>query len=371
MTNHLLAQAPIWDSNISYLPPAIVTPTRLHVMRYARNGFVPCAAWETLQSVSANFVPSGCPKQLFSGSVAIGGNVPNSTSGERARFRFTGHTGPYLSYLYARVLVGQVTSGTAPDPYVRLKVTNQNGSTTYDQQDYHYGAAAYSNDKPNTWSQADIILTGVPADTDIFGTFYDEDYGRLLAASVYEVSLVPTGSNGYLEPQSVALGESIYSGRRQTQMTIANNMWKRGAAHLASWSTSRDTGDDNWPYQITSTSDHNVIDNSTSVTATSSGLYADTRYCNTESTTVVPCRFAVFARASTFDGDPVDGTVKLKDSGGSTLATITVNGDTGAWYQTTVNLPASLAKYDVTAAASSGVEHQAYVYAASLYQYKA
>jgi hypothetical protein len=61
-----------------------------------------------------------------------------------------------------------------------------------------------------------------------------------------------------------------------------------------------------------------------------------------------------------------NGSVVLKDSSGTILATITVTATNG-WDSTTVNLPATNAKYDIQYAGGAGAT-QTNLYAVSLYQ---
>jgi len=80
----------------------------------------------------------------------------------------------------------------------------------------------------------------------------------------------------------------------------------------------------------------------------------------------VPCIMKVFGRATS----PQSGSVVLKNSAGTTLATATTSSTTNTWFSSgQFSMPASLDKLDVQFKSSAGARF--YVYAVTVYEYEA
>src|SRR5690606_488068 len=133
-------------------------------------------------------------------------------------------------------LVGQRnhTSGDAALT-VTLTLTNADESVTYGSGTISIGSGLTTGDTPDNLLSGTIEISGVPADTTIFGKFIDGIGARLVSATVHEVSLPVSASNGYVVPPQVAATAPIYDARRKTMYELATKLWKRGAAHLWNW----------------------------------------------------------------------------------------------------------------------------------------
>jgi hypothetical protein len=90
----------------------------------------------------------------------------------------------------------------------------------------------------------------------------------------------------------------------------------------------------------------NVIDDATSVSASTTGAKVDARYHTTigRAASGVPVRFWVYASCTTA-GD--DGTVRLVDSSAATVLEVAIDDDAEGWYFVDGFIPATSAKYDV------------------------
>lgn len=345
--------------------PALSTPTRVQVAKYARNGLVPHAVFETQLASSLNFAGAARTKQLFHGYCPIA-NIPASTYSPRVRWRFAGHTGPLLRSIRARVLLALQNSGDpiATPPRVKLYITNADGSTVYGSGTFVAGYNPNSTplDRPAEFISGLITISSVPADTDIYGRFEDGDSGgRLIAASVYEESQ-PLSSSGYATP--VPVNGPIYNARRQKLYQLGTNLWKRGAAQLINWTVDNQAT----PLTTTSINRRNIIDNtSTAVTASTPGYTIDLRYCRTLMQSTVPCVLQAYGAFSSGTG----GSVLLYGPSDNFLGAVSNwTSATPAWKQTTINLPANLDELELYFTTNGGVGTFS-LHAVSLYQYAA
>lgn len=340
------------------------TPTRIHVAKYARNGLVPHAVFESQLASSLNFAGAARTKQLFHGYCDLQ-HIPASTSSARVRWRFAGHTGPLLGRIKARVLLARMTALgplTTP-PKVTLYITDAAGSTVYGSGSFSAGLnpGGSTGDTSDEFIAGTITINTVPADTDIYGRFEDGDYGgRLIAASVYEESLPVSGANGYVDP--VPVNGPIYDGRRQSMYVLGTNLWKRGAAQLINWTVD----DQATPRTTTLSARRNIIDTTSSaVTAATPGYTVDLRWCRTRALTTVPIRVSAFGAFSSGTG----GSVLLYNGsdafqGGPSNWTSA----TPAWRTSSFNVPAALDKLELYFATNGAVGTFS-LYAVSVYQY--
>lgn len=348
-------------------PQIIQTPTPIHVARYARNGLVPHAVYESEIASSLNFAAAVRTKQLFSGGCAVNA-IPSSDIVPRVRWRFAAHTGPLLGKIWCRVLLARAdkASGGGGASTVTLYLTNADGSTVYGSGLYARGgngSGAAVTDTPDEYAQGDIEIFGVPADTDVYGYIEDGIGARVISACVYEESLPLYAANGYVVPSQCAATMPIYDARRKTMYELATRLWKRGAAHLFNWTVDKQSS----PRTINNGIAKNIIDNTSTIVSTATpGPTIDLRYCRTRARSTVPCVFAVYASMS---GAADTGEVYLMDSTATPLATISISGTAAKWYTVAVDLPATLAKYDLQFGNPDALETLS-VGAASLYQYQ-
>lgn len=92
----------------------------------------------------------------------------------------------------------------------------------------------------------------------------------------------------------------------------------------------------------------NVLDDSTTPSASTAGVYIDGRNRTTLSRAAlgVPVRLCVYAISTVADDT---GTVRLVDSAGSTMLEAAVTSDSWTWHVVDGYVPAALDKYDLHA----------------------
>ena len=348
-----------------------VAPKALTTNQWARNGRYPDAAFHGGLAARTNQLLRWRTKEVFSYEVPIA-NIPTGAT-LRSRFRF--HSSTHARYLFTR-FVGALTGSTGSDPIedqdVYSKLTFDNAGVTVGEAAFHIGAVAgtaggFFTDAPAYMGWADVALNDgsgnlieIPADTDLNGLFTDVNEGRLVAASVYEVSLEPTVANGYLVGGQVAQSP-IYDEDRGDLTVALRNALKRNGAMLLDWYVDKELV----PRTRVSATALNVVDNtSTTISAATPGWTIDLRNRNRLSATTVPCVFAAYAKMSSGTGN-----VKLIDSSSVVVAQVNVNSSTAQWWTTTVNLPATNAKYDILINGNGAGTLSAY--AACLFRYEA
>lgn len=343
----------------------------LQINRWIRNGRPVDAHLQNALANLANQTARWRTKQIFSWHGAMGSTtsgtdalIQSSGAGERERWRFAFHSGPYTKEVRVTFLSciqdGTLLSGGSGDPYSRLRILTTGGSTVGDGT-FHYGGGPNSVDTPNNFATGEAIIP-VSADTDYTAVISDFDGARIVSAVVYERSLDPDTSNGYAST-GYAAGVNIYDTDRSDITTIAANMWKRGGAHLLNWSADNQAS----PSTISLTTDTNIVDGtSTSVSSSSPGYILDLTSCNRLSQTTVPCVLKAYGKYVITP--PVSGgVVKIKASDGSTVGTVTGFTSTASWQSAVVNMPTGVDRYDLTFAAGSGTATFS-LYAVSLYQ---
>lgn len=325
---------------------SLQTPAPIVVAKYARNGLIPHAVLETELTHSLNFAAAIRGKNLFTWSLPIASM--SASGGSRTRWRAAAHTSPLLRRLRAMIYAAR-NDADANAPAVTIAVTNANESTTYGTAtlatNNNFGGST-SDDTPNEFISGELVIGGVPADTDVYIKVSDEANGRVLAVSIQEEMVKLISGNGYVLPAGVSVMTPIDAARRETLYELATTLWKRQAAHAWNWTVDNQAS----PITESAGTSKNIIDSSTSVSAATPGATLDLRYNRTRGLTTVPCVFRAYAENT---GGAGPNAVLLKDSGGATVATIS-GVTTAGWYSTTVNLPASLAKYDIWFNGTSG-----------------
>jgi hypothetical protein len=342
---------------------ALETPAPLQAARYVRNGMVPHAQFETELAASINFAAASRPKEMF----RFYGNIPDAPSsgggGERSRWRFASHTGPRFRQLRVTFLLARQTLSDSNLASAKLYITNADASTTYSVGEFAFGTGpGASSDTPADLGWGEVVMTDIPADTDIYGQFVDVEGGRLISATVAEDSLALLTPNNYVLPSAVAVKGPIYDSRFESMLTLARDTWSRGAAQLANWTSDTDA---TAPI-ITDSTYTNIVDaTSTTVSAATPGYCLDLRYCRTRTRDTVPCK--LFAYGSTTTGSPT--AVGIHDSSGALLGAITGFTTTPTWRSTTIDMPAAEDKYDLMFKSGGAGADFFSLYATSLYQY--
>lgn len=348
--------------------PYIIMPP-IQETRWVRNGRIVDAGFQSGVANLANQIARWRTKLLFRSTGKMGFTtagadalVLSAGSGERERWRFAFHSGPFAKEVAITFLMCTASGTDASfNPYGQLKILSPGGSLVGTAM-YHYGNSVNASNVPSNYGVGTAYIA-VDPDTDYRAVISDFDNARIVSACVYERSLDPDTDNGYVQT-GYAAGVNIYDTDRSGPMDIARDMWLRGGAHLLNWSVDGQAS----PITNSLTTSTNIVDTtSTTVSSSTPGYTLDLSNCDRLSeSSGVPCVLAAYGKYVITP--PVSGgTLKLKDSSGTTLGTVTGFTSTAGWQTTTVNLPAFSGKYDLQFASSSGTGTFS-LYAVSLYQ---
>jgi hypothetical protein len=342
----------------------------IEVDRWFRNNQQPNATAQNLMNQSANAAALYRSKEVFSGCDTIHGfqDLNSGGAGDRGRWKFAFHSGPFSHALYCVVVMRAPTAGATGNTYARLDIaTNAAGTPVVATQSFVYGnEPTNGTGSINAWPMYKVIknfIDGITPDTDYYGSFVDVDNGRILAASIFDLQSFTEHNDGYLS-QSISTQSPILTADRQNVVDVANALWRRGAAHVLNWSVRDATA----PISVNYTTDTNLIDNtSTAISAATPGYTLDMRNKDrlTQSSGV-PVVMKAFIKA----GAAQTISVKLKDSGGATIATCSTTSTTAGWVSSgAFNLPATVAKYDLMASVNV-TPPTGEVHAVSIYEYE-
>lgn len=295
---------------------------------------------------------------------SFGGDVTSipASSSTRARWLVSNQIGPFADTIVARVVMAAPTASSASPPGAELLVNI--GTDT--GSGYQASAVGYAYCGPYTGTTpsdvpSEFVVGTIAVDvsgyrgSEFICWLYDLNAGRMLSATVYEISSPGYVTDGYV-PANYALGTPIYDVDRSKISEVASAIWKRGRAPFFTWSDARSGRTTNSITYL------NLLDNSsTAVSSTSPGPTIDARYFGrASSNSTVPCRLDVYAVIGTGTG-----TVALMDQTGSALATVSAT-TSASKFSTTFNLPTTLQKVDVMYKTDS---HNMTVYMVSLYPY--
>ncbi len=342
--------------------------------RFFRNGKHPDASAMNALNIQMNQAMLFRTKEAFSILGDLGsapGIQATSTAGTRARWRGAFHTSPYSHALLARVVMFPPSSNYSNDTYATLKIYSDATETTLvSTTEFHYGPGP-STSSVGGWQYHKIIdkfIDGLNADTDYYFLWADEAFGRLQSAAVADLQSMSENYNGYL-PVNFTEQTPVYDKYREQLVTPIPSLWKRGGAKVMGWTTNIQSS----PTTNATSTYKNVLDGtSTAVSASTPGWTLDMRYKNRLSQATVPCKLWVCGSWLT-GGTPTGGDVLLLDSAGSTVASISAGwaNTTPKWVSTTVNLPATSAKYDIQIRMGPGGAAGTFsCYAISMYEYE-
>lgn len=328
-----------------------ITPAPLHPHRLCDNGQV--VTWRAEAGIAAalNHAARWHTREAFRYVGQVASIAAKAGAGQRKRWRCAWHTGPMTTRMWVAFGCGQAQ--VTGDPYAKFEIDGGGDSATF-----HFGGGggALAN-APSTLGYA-VRSIEVSPNTQYTGLWSDYDDARLFSGCLFEESYEPDTDNGYAEPNAAVTGP-IFDARRAATLGLADDLWSRGA-HTFSWVVDTDAA----VRTRTSATDINLIDNtSTAVSAATPGYKIDLRYRRRRRATTVPVRIRVCALVA--GGGTAH--VYLKDSGGSTVATVTITGASEAWFTTDVNLPATDAKYDIHY--DSDGANQVSVFAVSAYEH--
>lgn len=303
----------------------------------------------------------GCP---LSAVPAAGG------AGNRTRWRGAFHTSPKCRYLWVRVVAAPTGASTNARTLVTFSLLGSGLEDCRATFTEGVGVTSLTVVPDNlrvgevqTTNSGGLTLVEVDPDTDYQYTVTDVDNARTVAVSIWEETQENDTDNGYLLG-AFSAGQPIFDTHRELMTELMREAYLSQAAPLWNWSSNTDAA----AITRSSATIANLLDTSItgSPTAASPGATLDLRYRNRLSSTTVPCVFAVHGKVSNVAGN---GHVYLTDSTGTDLADIEIDDTTEQWTTATVNLPATLAKYDLRI--NGDGTHTTTVYAAALWQYAA
>ena len=348
------------------MPATVKTQAPIQVRRFARNGKHPDADLEVAKNEHLNQIAMYRTKQIYCGVVSSG-----RTNSNTVLWRFAFHSGPLAFSMFVRMMLApgfsqQLTMTV--DLYSDATETTLVSSTTFNQNDPTGGTGSFG------WQALKPIdqYIAIAADTDYYVKV--SKAGCVAMGCVFiELASMTQNFSGYL-PQNVHAQGNILDVFRQNQATLIKNLWKRNCAPVFIWTVepgalnTLNSGPSPFTYKVTtSTTGTNVLDlTSTTVTVNTPGWTPDlTGKARLSQTGGVPCIMKVFGLV-----DAGTGTVELKDSGGSVVASVAVTSVAGQWTSSTAfNLPASVAKYDLHYRVTAGNTFS--IWACSVYEYEA
>lgn len=316
-----------------------------------RNGQVVGVHTENAMRRHTNQIMAYRGKTFFSSPGGLG-SIPASAGASRDRFLFRGYTSNTARRLVVHVIMAsQGAPVPLSDSYVLFTETISGGTL-----EFHY----------NSISAADVpsdltYMTGtldIDAGTDIACKFTDINEARLVSALVYEELADPDTTNGLMMP--IGAGSNVLDSHRQQLATNLKSIWEAQGSQVWNWSADTSAT----AFTNSTTTAKNLIDSSvTTVSAASPGATVDLtgKATRRQESTGVPVKIWVYASATT-----TSGAVRLVNSSGSTLYSISITAGSAAWYSTTGVLPASSAKYDLHGVA--GAAGTITVYAVSIYE---
>lgn len=287
--------------------------------------------------------------------------VPAAGGSSRQRWRAFIHTSSHCSHAYVRVLT--MPSNNTGTPVVSVTFTIAGDVAPIAYADVSVGALTDS-DTPNTISVGSALTASggmfiaLDPDEDYEINVLDSDNARALAVSISEVAMQPDTDNGYIA-NGVVAGQDILDTHRGSMMPILRDAWTINGAPLITWASNTDAT------AYDAAGETNILDGSAAVTAATAGFTIDVTHRTTlrRASSGVPCIMRAYASKSSGVGS-----VLLKNSAGTTLATCTTSGATAAWFSSGVfYLPATLAKYDIYGKVVSGLSNTK-VFAVSVYQ---
>lgn len=236
-------------------------------------------------------------------------------------------------------------SGADQNSYARLDIANGSGSVVASTT-FVYGVSpsgtAYLNGGWQGLKQIMGFIEGLDPDTAYFGTFYDVDYGRLQSGCVFELATL-SENGGYLA-QNITTHSAILDIHRQYPAEVLNAILTKGGSQVFNWTVDDDAS--TFRTNATSTFKNLNDDSYISVSAASPGYVLDlSNKARLSQPTGVPVTMSVCASNSTAGGK---GVLKLVDSSGATVLSITDGWTASATWQTVTGLlPEAEGKYDL------------------------
>lgn len=337
--------------SLVFIPTAAQQP--LPVNGYVRNGKVPDDQYAAGMAIGANQTALLRGKEIFRAAGMLkkstGIALPDSGgTGTRTRWRFYGHTSPFCVKVHCAFILAQQNDGNGFDgpPNGPKDCFGRLDLGTFGTADFHYGTTSINADDAPAKFGIGFVSIPVTGNTDIPGAIIEGNSARIVACTVYEEQLLNVTQNGYI-PEVFAAQAPIMDADRSNLSVISSLNWLRGAAHTLNWSVDLDA---NKVTNATATV-KNVIDNATTVSASTPGFTLDmrnrSRYRTPGTVDIVIAAYGACTSAT-------HGVVALRDSGGATVASSVGFGVSPAWVVATGTIPSTLAKYDLGFSTSVG-----------------
>lgn len=334
-------------------------PQLIQHRRDTLNGHYPSATFYRRVTDGMNHLTAYRHKQVFGRSVQLG-DASYGAAGTNtiARWRFrSGHGAKYARIIL--VLGRDNTGGVAGDPTVSVTI----GGTTSGPHAWGQSPTA-TDDAPDDWRIVNDVVDITP-NTAYSCSISAVDYARVLAVAVYELGDETIDeATDYYSGEAFGADSPIFDASQERILGGLSNLWRHNGGTVCHWGRR-----DGSARTRTSATAANLPDGSTTgaPSAATPGWTLDLTYRATEGRATVPVEIAAYGAMSA--GSGVSGTVVLVDSGGTTVATVTVNSNTAGWFTTAALLPATVDKYDLKFA-SDGVNTLS-VYAVSLNEWEA
>lgn len=334
---------------------SVTRPRLLHWRQHCKNGLVPDATFHADATAAMNHGLAYCGKALYRRTCKLG--EAGGTSG--VAWRWHCKTGYGTKRVAVLVTLGLDDRALAVDPYITVSMTKSGGATT--TLTFHGGAShTPSVDAPEEWLPQIQYLDVDPAST-YEGQVEFFDNVRVISLQVYE-DANPTVDQAvdYFSEWTPAAASPIYDGRIARLLAGVGALHRKNGALRADWchvqGTSRTRTSATWV---------NLIDNASASppTAATPGWTFNTQYRNTAGATTVPVRFAVYGSVA------AGGTasVRLRNTSGTDVITVTINSSTPQWWSATGGLALSSALKLDPGYLSDG-SHLLTVQAVSLYE---
>jgi hypothetical protein len=369
--------ANVGSRQVAQNPAGKAASAPIQVHRHARNGKAPDAWLINQFCEAANQGILYRTKEVFASSGYVGLNgteIPQSTAGDRVRWRFAFHTGVYSRALMVSMIMHPQDSGTTANSAGRIDIYS---SATYGGSPVATATFNHGANPGGTTPVAGLsylkeskqFIEGLTPDTDYYGIVSDVDNGRMVSCSIAEIQSMTETFDGYM-PQNITAESAILDVYRENLAEITYNLWRRSAGPFFNFTTEEDaalrvvyadpTTLNNVPLNIVSQAPITYV-------AADAGYTIDTTGCARRSqyTTGVPVRFCAYVDV------PAATTVavKLRNSAGTAVITLTQAGAYTGWATTTGVIPVGEDKMYITHERTAGTAQIA-TYAVGCYQYE-
>ncbi len=235
---------------MSSVPISRQARSPIRVSQFTRNGLVPAADFQALLAESTGFAARYRTKLVFSRSCTIAG-IPNSTPGERTRWRFAFDSSAYVDTLLVFMEFAPSSIPVTVAPYGLLEICpigtsdGSEGAAVGQARIDWGGSNGLLSDVPRNFGGTFSVLVD-PADghtpvsltplTAYAGRIKDVNFARLISCSVIELTLAPDTDDGY--PRTgVRSGQPIYDEDRLAVARMQRNLWNYGGQSLWNYTT--------------------------------------------------------------------------------------------------------------------------------------